>query len=93
MIADAIKTRGPLQGLEYMTPRTAQMTRTASGILIGSATVPRQRIHHTRDAVRIQAAMIDKPRGQDYYSGVEMWVCACAVAVMAFMGWLPGGVA
>ena len=89
-MSTAIKTRGPLQGLEYMTPRTAQMTRTASGILIGGATVPRQRVYHTQDAVRIQAAMIDKPRSPDYYVGVVMWVCACAVAVMAFAGWLPG---
>jgi hypothetical protein len=88
----AIKPRGPLQGLEYMTPRTAQMHRTASGILIGCATVPRQRITASQDATLLQAAMIDKPRGPDYYVGVVMWVCACAFAVMAFAGWLPGGV-
>lgn len=74
-----------------MSPRTAQMHLTTTGLRIGSATVPAQRIHHTQDATRLQAAMIDKPRGPDYYVGVVMWVCACAVAVMAFMGWLPGG--
>ena len=91
MIA-AIKPRGPLQGLEYMTPRTAQMTRTASGILIGVATVPRQRVYHTQDAVRLQAAMIDKPRSPDYYVAVVMAGCALALVVMAFAGWLPGAV-
>jgi hypothetical protein len=66
------------------------MTMTSRGIRIGIATVPRQRITATHDATRLQAAMIDKPRGPDYYVGVVMWVCACAVAVMAFAGWLPG---
>jgi hypothetical protein len=74
-----------------MSPRTAQMHLTATGLRIGSATVPRQRITATQDATRLQAAMIDKPRGPDYYVGVVMWVCACTVALMAFAGWLPGG--
>ena len=75
-----------------MSPRTAQMTMTSRGIRIGVATVPAQRIRPTQDAVRIQAAMTDKPRNPDYYVGVVMWVCACAVALMAFAGWLPGAV-
>ena len=76
-----------------MSPRTAQMHLTPSGIRIGSATVPRQRVYHTQDAMRIQAAMIDKPRSPDWYAGAVMAACALALAVMAFAGWLPGGVA
>jgi uncharacterized membrane protein YjjP (DUF1212 family) len=68
------------------------MHLTPSGIRIGCATVPRQRITASQDATRLQAAMIDKPRGPDWYAGVVMAACALAFAVMAFAGWLPGAV-
>ena len=76
-----------------MSPRTAQMHLTPSGIRIGSATVPRQRVYHTEDAVRLQMALTVKPRSPDYYVAVVMAGCALALVVMAFAGWLPGGAA
>lgn len=75
-----------------MSPRTAKMHLTTTGLCIGSATVPCQGITATQDATRLQAAMIDKLRSPDYCVGVAMWVCACGFAVMAFVGWLPGAV-
>lgn len=73
-----------------MSPRTAQMHMTTTGLRIGSATVPRQRIEAPQDAVRLQAAMLGKPRSPDWYVGVVMAVIAVAFAAMAFSGFLPG---
>lgn len=76
-----------------MSPRTANMTLTRSGIRIGIATMPHQRIHATQDAIRLQAAMLRQPRSPDWYAGAVMAACALALTVMAFAGWLPGAAA
>lgn len=73
-----------------MSPRTAQMHLTTTGLRIGVATVPAQRAEVTQDAAQLQAAMLNKPRSPDWYVGLAMWLCACGFAVMAFAGWLPG---
>ena len=73
-----------------MTPRTAQMTLTTSGIRIGIATVPRQRVEITQDADRLQAALLAKPRSKDYLPGVMLGCAAVFLAVMWVAGWLPG---
>lgn len=65
-----------------MSPRTAQMTLTSRGIRIGVATVPRQHIELPQDAKRLQAAMLSKPRGPDWYVGLAclaFWLAAIAI--------------
>lgn len=77
-----------------MTPRTAQMTLTPTGIRIGIATVPSQHIAPTQDAVHLQRALLAKPitpRNPDVYVGWMLAACGLAVAVMDVFGWLPGG--
>ena len=45
-----------------MSPRTAQMTLTSRGIRIGIATLPRQSISMTGDAMLLQRALLAKPK-------------------------------
>ena len=75
-----------------MSERTAKMQTTPAGIKIGIATVPRQRIDMTADALRLQAALLAKPKTADWYVGLTLAACGLAVAVMAVFGWLPGAV-
>ena len=74
-----------------MNARTANMTLTSRGIRIGIATVPRQHIAPTGDEIKLQAALLAKPRNPEMYVGITLALCGLAVAVMAFAGWLPGG--
>ena len=71
-----------------MPPRTANMQLTTTGIRIGIATVPRQRVEITQDADRLQAALLAKPRSKDYLPGV-MLGCAAVFLIAGYsMGWL-----
>lgn len=75
-----------------MSERCANMALTPAGIRIGIATIPQMRIDMTADAVRLQAALLSKPKSPDWYVGLTLAGCGLAVAVMAVFGWLPGGV-
>ena len=74
-----------------MSERCANMALTPAGIRIGIATVPRMRIDMTADAVRLQAALLAKPKTADALVGWTLAACGLAVVVMAVFGWLPGG--
>lgn len=73
-----------------MTTRVQNMALTSRGIRIGLATVPVQRIKPSADAVRVQRALLAKPRSPDFWPLAVGAACAVGVAVMAFAGWLPG---
>lgn len=71
-----------------MTPRTANMQLTTTGIRIGIATVPRQRVEITQDAALIQSALLAKPRSKDFWPGVTL-ACAAGFLIVGYsMGWL-----
>ena len=73
-----------------MSERTARMQTTPAGIKIGIATVPHMRIDMTADALRLQAALLAKPKTADALVGWALAACGLALAVMAVFGWLPG---
>jgi hypothetical protein len=73
-----------------MSERTARMQTTPAGVTIGIATIPRMRIDMTADALRLQAALLAKPKTADALVGWVLAGCGLAVAVMAVFGWLPG---
>lgn len=75
-----------------MSERTARMQTTPAGIRIGIQTIPRMRIDMTADALKLQAALLAKPKTADMLVGLTLAGCGLAVAVMAVFGWLPGGV-
>lgn len=73
-----------------MTPRTASMAVTRTGVRIGIATVPTQRIEITADTLRIQTALLDK-RVNDaghHYLNYVMGFCGLFVVVGMFQGWI-----
>ena len=74
-----------------MSARAANMTTTRAGIRIGIATVPQMRVDMTADAIKLQAALLAKPRSPDFWVGLTLAGCGLAVGVMAAFGWLPGG--
>lgn len=52
---------------------------------------PRMHVDMTADAVRLQAALLAKPKTADALVGWTLAACGLAVAVMAVFSWLPGG--
>lgn len=77
--------------LVRMSERQANMTMTGRGIRIGIATIPQMRVDMSEDAIRLQSALLAKPKSADFYVGLTLAGCGLAVAVMAVFGWLPGG--
>lgn len=75
-----------------MSVRVACMAQTRTGIRIGIRTVPVQRIVITPDAVRVQAALLAKPRRPELMVGMVMALASLGVAAMAWADWLPPGV-
>lgn len=77
-------------GMRLMTARVASMEATVTGLRIGSATIPRQRIEITDDALRIQTALLDKRindaghRALNYVLGF----CGLFVAIGMWQGWI-----
>lgn len=65
-----------------MTPRTAQMTLTSSGIRIGIATIPRQSSEVSDDAAMVQRALLAKPgrTSREVAQSAVMWACSFAAA-------------
>ena len=76
-----------------MSPRTAAMHLTSTGVRIGICTVPVQRFNSSADTDRLQALLLFKARRVDAHSTVALVsvLLGLAVSCMAFIGWLPGG--
>ena len=73
-----------------MTPRVASMEMTSRGIRIGIATVPTQRIEVTDDALRLQAALLDKRVNDTGHRALNyvLGFCGRFLAIGMAGGWI-----
>ena len=76
-----------------MSPRTAGMHLTDTGIRIGICTVPVQPYSNTVDTDWLQTLLLSKARPVDAHDAVTLVsaLLGLAVFVMSRFGWLPGG--